>query len=285
MRAAQELFPDKASPTVELVRLLMLEGQDQEAEREVRIALGKLDGFAAVRALRGSLSSIYLYRGRFRDAIRETQTLRRRAVAEKDTNELAFRYAYEGLLMMLGWGWSDSAWSVASRALEFPESIQSNANITAILSWIQLSGNNWAFADSVSKARPATVGIFIDALAACQRGNPQEAQSAVEKLASQGIPPEPNQILHAMLAKCYLNAGEYSSALDIVSQVRKLPVARSETYVETFYLRGRAYEGLGEPGRARKEYEEFLRLWTNADLDLPGLVDAKRRLAALGTAS
>ena len=285
MRAAQELFPDKASPTVELARLLMLEGQDQEAEGEIRSALDKLDGFAAVRALRGSLSGIYLYRGRFRDAIRETQTLRRRAVAEKDTGELAARYAYEGLLMTFGWGWSDSAWAVASRALEFPGPMENDANIPAILSWIQLSGNNWAFADSVSKAKRATVGIFIDAIAACQRGNPQEAQSAVDTLASQGIPPEPTQIIHAMLAKCYLDAGEYSSVLDIVRLVRKLPVARNETYVETFYLRGKAYEGLGEPARARKEYEEFLRLWRNADPDLPILVDAKRRLAVLGTAS
>jgi hypothetical protein len=38
---------------------------------------------------------------------------------------------------------------------------------------------------------------------------------------------------------------------------------------------------MGEKQLARKNYEEFLNLWKNADGDLPELIDAKARLAKI----
>ena len=48
------------------------------------------------------------------------------------------------------------------------------------------------------------------------------------------------------------------------------------------YLRGLAYEGLGDKSNARESYIDFLRIWSNADENLPEIIDAKKRLRNLG---
>jgi hypothetical protein len=42
-----------------------------------------------------------------------------------------------------------------------------------------------------------------------------------------------------------------------------------------------AYEKMNDFSRAKKEYESFLRLWKDADPDIPEIIEAKNRLAAL----
>ena len=42
-----------------------------------------------------------------------------------------------------------------------------------------------------------------------------------------------------------------------------------------------AYEGLGDKLNARRSYEDFLRVWKNADNTLSEIVDAKQRLEKL----
>ena len=39
--------------------------------------------------------------------------------------------------------------------------------------------------------------------------------------------------------------------------------------------------GNGDPEAARLALEEFLRIWPDADPDIPEVIDAKRRLAAM----
>ena len=48
------------------------------------------------------------------------------------------------------------------------------------------------------------------------------------------------------------------------------------------YLRGLAYEGLGDISNARESYIDFLRIWSDADENLPEIVDTKKRLRKLG---
>ncbi len=42
------------------------------------------------------------------------------------------------------------------------------------------------------------------------------------------------------------------------------------------------YERLGDTDRARHWYERFLTDWKDADPDIPELIEAKKRMAALG---
>jgi predicted Zn-dependent protease len=57
------------------------------------------------------------------------------------------------------------------------------------------------------------------------------------------------------------------------------------TYPGTQYALGQAAERRGDFVVARAAYGEALRRWGGADASLPELADARRRLAALDTAS
>ena len=46
-------------------------------------------------------------------------------------------------------------------------------------------------------------------------------------------------------------------------------------------MQGLAYEGLGDERNAIESYREFLNIWSEADDDLPEIIDAKNRLNTL----
>lgn len=52
-------------------------------------------------------------------------------------------------------------------------------------------------------------------------------------------------------------------------------------YPKSLNLLGKIYEAKGDTRRAIENTEKFLDLWKDADLDLPDLIDAKKRLARL----
>lgn len=52
-------------------------------------------------------------------------------------------------------------------------------------------------------------------------------------------------------------------------------------YLTCQWLMGRAYEGLGETAKAVEKYEEFLKYWSEADIQIKSIKDAKERLARL----
>jgi tetratricopeptide (TPR) repeat protein len=56
---------------------------------------------------------------------------------------------------------------------------------------------------------------------------------------------------------------------------------RALYYPKSFYLLGTIYEKKGDTKQAIQNYEKFLDLWKNADLNIPELMNAKTRLAKL----
>jgi TolB-like protein/TPR repeat protein len=89
-------------------------------------------------------------------------------------------------------------------------------------------------------------------------------------------------------AKSYIEMGDYQNALKQTFRFR--PVNNQITGQFVFdqywpkkdYLKGLAYEGLGDNSNARDSYLKFLRTWSDADENLPEVIDAKKRLRNLG---
>jgi tetratricopeptide (TPR) repeat protein len=97
-----------------------------------------------------------------------------------------------------------------------------------------------------------------------------------------------------MAADCYYQLHEYHKAMKLLegismaSELLRCGINRLLEgadiyyyYPRIFYLRGLVHEALNEPEEAVKAYQEFLKIWKNADEDLPELIDAKVRLAKL----
>ncbi len=55
--------------------------------------------------------------------------------------------------------------------------------------------------------------------------------------------------------------------------------------MKAHYLLGLAYERSGWTNKAIEQYEEFLKIWEDADPGIPEVEDAKQRLAELESES
>ncbi|MBC8345567.1 MAG: hypothetical protein ISR82_04135 [Candidatus Marinimicrobia bacterium] len=100
-----------------------------------------------------------------------------------------------------------------------------------------------------------------------------------------------SDVFYYWRAKSFLELGEYHNALGETFRFRSANTQIIGSYVldmywpKKDYLKGLAYEGLGDERNARESYKEFLKVWSEADEDLPEIIDAKKRLKELGWAS
>lgn len=89
-------------------------------------------------------------------------------------------------------------------------------------------------------------------------------------------------------ARAFIELGDYQNALNETFRFRPVnneitgPMIFDQYWPKKDYLRGLAYEGLGDKSNARESYIDFLRIWSDADEDLPEIIDAKKRLRNLG---
>lgn len=96
-----------------------------------------------------------------------------------------------------------------------------------------------------------------------------------------------SDVFYYWRAKSYINLGEYQNALKETFKFRPVNNQASVGYIfdhfwpKKNYIRGIAYEGLGDKINARKSYEDFLRVWKDADSTLPEIIDANQRLQKL----
>jgi tetratricopeptide (TPR) repeat protein/DNA-binding winged helix-turn-helix (wHTH) protein len=79
------------------------------------------------------------------------------------------------------------------------------------------------------------------------------------------------------LANALLESGRNDEAIAEYERILKI----NPRYPLAHYHLGLAYERRGQPQQAHAAYAQFLELWRDADSDLPELIEAKRRLAAL----
>ena len=78
-------------------------------------------------------------------------------------------------------------------------------------------------------------------------------------------------------ARAYRMAGRLEEAEETHRELLRVFGGHALSHYEF----GQIYEEMKRPAEAKKEYEKFLKMWSEADEGLPQLVDAKQRLAAL----
>jgi tetratricopeptide (TPR) repeat protein len=86
------------------------------------------------------------------------------------------------------------------------------------------------------------------------------------------------------LAQVYDSAGDLDNAEEKLQMITSLEKGRLDTgdfYAKSFYMLGKIYEKKDLKTKAIEFYEKFLNLWKDADLGLPEVEDARKRLAGL----
>jgi serine/threonine protein kinase/Tfp pilus assembly protein PilF len=95
-----------------------------------------------------------------------------------------------------------------------------------------------------------------------------------------------NLIFRSSLALAYYRAGNLEKARQECEKIQSLPSGRSnygDIFVLNFYNLGQIYEQLGQKAKAVGAYQKFLDFWKDADPGLPGVEDARKKMAALET--
>jgi tetratricopeptide (TPR) repeat protein len=86
------------------------------------------------------------------------------------------------------------------------------------------------------------------------------------------------------LAAAYYRSGNLGKSVEEYERLVSLTAGRlffGDIYAKSFYILGKIAEQQGQEAKAIEHYQKFLDLWKDADVSLPEVEDAKKRLAAL----
>jgi len=76
------------------------------------------------------------------------------------------------------------------------------------------------------------------------------------------------------LANAYLQTNNLDGAITEYERILQI----NPNYPLAYYYLAQAFERKGEGDKAKTYYEQFLRVWNNADADVPEVITAKKRL-------
>jgi tetratricopeptide (TPR) repeat protein/DNA-binding winged helix-turn-helix (wHTH) protein/TolB-like protein len=287
--------------------------QDAIRERQIYVELAPKEPLA-----HDTLGLSYQWAGRYEDAIAAYQrALDLRPDFEPAVFHLANAYfqtgryrtameRYQRYAKIAQASWAASRSHNAQALVHLARGETALAGQLAAASLVGFPDNDFTIAHVTIHARP---GAALDALARrVPKGNPYqnrgrrqsermahfargrialargESDTALDYLrrALREEPPIWDPIvLEDCLANAYLELSRFDDA--IVEYQRVLHI--NPRYPLAHYRLATAYERTGRHALARAGYEEFLRVWHQADTDVPEIVIAKQRLAVLSTAA
>lgn len=147
-----------------------------------------------------------------------------------------------------------------------------------------------ALADSVALLVPGdnpdaeTTRWAVRGHAAMAKGDTAQAVYAYERMHQV----QPDFYSLALLGHAYLGAGQPELAVTLLEKAARTYFGGRSVPpegVRVHFDLGRAYEAVGEPAKAVEQYKTFLHIWRNGDPGLPGVDEARRRLARLEAGS
>jgi eukaryotic-like serine/threonine-protein kinase len=165
--------------------------------------------------------------------------------------------------------------------------VQGNAALTLALSG-DFAGAQKLASDLNQQLPEGTVIQFsylpaIRAVLALNKGNMKEAIESFSVISPYELLQKPQMIAVYLRGTAYLAANQGAqAAADFQKVLAHANIAAFNGSQALAHLGlGRAYALQGDTAKARKEYQDFLALWKDADPDIPILVQAKAEYAKL----
>jgi len=242
---------------LKLAGTLLYQGKIEEAKKQLRDT-PELGGF---------LADINLRYGYPEDALREyNKRLNESKVTESLTGQI--RALHDTGLAYLQMEAMDKARSTAA---DLKKIIQNSVFKKTLRFSYHLTGRIELEQGNISKA----IELFRQAESLCPNQRYLYYKDHVPFL----ITP----ILDA-LASAYFRNQDFEKARKTYEKIISLTAARlyyGDIYAKSFYGLGKINEQLGNTAKAIEHYQKFLSLWKDADLGIPEVGDAKKRLAEL----
>jgi tetratricopeptide (TPR) repeat protein len=297
-----KVFPGQTSSLILRGDVRLLQGELISAEKDYREVCASGDKPAQLDGRIG-LMDLFLSQGRLNRAEEEAKRGIDLCLELEDTTRESF------LLLELGYlHIQRGEFGPALIELEKGRSLdESNGGITGQIIALHLKGLGLLKMGSVREAQAVAVEVkklvdswlnpkliryydHLTGLIELEKRNLPSAISDLEKAVSlldfQHSAGEEHALFMEPLATARFDSGDLAGAQEQYEKIIRLTTGRldyGDIYARSFYMLGRIAEQKADPARARENYRKFLDLWKDADAGLPEVVDARKRLAALGT--
>jgi tetratricopeptide (TPR) repeat protein len=285
LQEARKMSPKNYDISRLIAYLYMRQGQYDKAETELLTLVNERQPREARFAGYGGFLEFYPYLGKYREALQSCDKLIALYSQTNDLARVADMHLFKGWLMAEGWN------DLSSFRHEVEKTFQFQDSISYITYWVKLSFayvyfGDYALAESTAKQRLSSITWFYPVIQSFIHSTKHECTKA-GSFASTATKSSPVWIRFSVLyhlAKCQIKERQLDQAVKSLLNLQAIKVhqwPRSVYYTKSFCLLGKVYEEKGATKLAIENYEKFLKLWKDADEDLPELIDAKRRLTKL----
>ncbi len=273
-------YPRSGDVVRSIAGFYQLQGEYDSAEAGLRQfvdSTGKLRNSAAY-----GLIDLYGFTGRHRKVAEVATAQIERALTKKDT------VAAVNLMLKVAFADINLTGSVKKAGELLNRTYQYNLPTSDLDYWFP---KTWLeiLVDPRKDIHPDMLGkpwspIYLSALASA-RNECGDAQATADTIILGG-PPFVKFTLMCQIAECYYDASRYNDALSALNRAMVITeMATSSGYPQAVVLMGKIYEEMGNTALALESYGKFLKIWKQADPDLPMLVDVKKRVAKLKAVS
>ena len=276
---------------VELARTHVLEGRRDNARRELEPLVSHADP-AVAESAHDELAMVELYDGRFDAAIEHKRAARRLRAATGDRVGQALKLFYVGYIESERRRFDEAAAAYTEALGLAPEVSAANLDVEHLLGVLEVARGN--LIQAAARLRALEDGALQKPFAAHIRrvyhlhGEILLARGRTEDALRNFAPAiriYDHPLYREALARAYRQAGRLADAEVEYRHLLELRDARLDVpihYVKAHYALGQLYDSMGRTAEALTMYRKFIALWGAAEPALPGVAEAKARLAKGG---
>ena len=283
--AGLERFPEESWLRVQRGNIYLMTFSFEAAEKEYSRLIGRDKSYTQRMGGNEGLYFDAIAKGAFREALETVERLIELARTGKDKEDLAFWMMEKANANMKYLKDAQAAKAAFALAQEYEKNSDQRHDFSKFSYY--LNAGEFQKARVVGQGRLKVVNLeislIVDAVETYSSGN---YGTAIERLSKIEVASPYIQYYQAM---CYDAINQPGTAITILEELRKnyssfefgLYQEYADVAAKSYYLTGKVYEKTNDRRKAIQSYERFLEIWKHADANIPELVDAKKRLAAL----
>jgi tetratricopeptide (TPR) repeat protein/TolB-like protein len=290
LEVARARSPRNPIVPIRMAGILFMQRRGDEAMRAAGEAEALLAGhrnfYAQGELLRLRAAILYPYAGRYRDAARVLEASEQEFARVDPASVAGIRMSRA----ILGyWGDQDAVRARdAIEAIATGEDDKIRADLAQVRIVFNLLAGDSTRAGEIFRAHGADLTPDARAIVHATRAMIAGDCAAGSRLAAHrpgfGTSRGAREMLRYNSARCYIENGRAQLAIPELLAIVDAPLLNPDAapcYPAAYYQLARAYEATGDVRRAIEAYETLLRLWKNADADLPFRVQAQERVRLL----
>lgn len=288
LEKAQKLSPRSLWVTLSIAYNYWFMGESDEAHGYYKTLL-EPDRPTAVQAFGyWGLGMMNVYDGKYKDAIIQYEKAYDLFLQANDPRRATWMAWQTGLFMLLAEGLNkyplERSEKILKTMVEMGVSAESSL-MRFFNTFHMILQGKFALADSlISEQHSGSTRAWLKGVMDSVRKECAQAEAYAQQ-AFKANPGYARISLLYHLAQCQYESGYLDKALQNIQNLQLINdnywTFRAIYYPKSFYLRGKIYEKKGETKLAIQSYEKFLKIWKEADNDLPELIDANARLVKL----